>query len=72
VLGIASLTGATLGIGGAPASAPATTPSSAPTAMIAPLARVHGRLPLETRQPRPDRGVVQGTSEGERPTDLQR
>ena len=72
VLGLASLTGATLGIGGAPASAPTTAPSTAPTAMIAPLARVHGRLPLETRQPRSDRGVVRGTRQGEGPADLQR
>jgi anti-sigma factor RsiW len=43
VLGLASLTGSTLGIGGAPATAP----SIAPTAVIAPVARVHGTLPLD-------------------------
>ena len=43
VLGLASLTGSTLGIGGAPTATPST---SAPTTVIAPVARVHGRLPL--------------------------
>lgn len=52
VFGIATLGGASLGIGGAPAGAPAasmtgSTPSSAPTtAVIAPQAASHGRLPL--------------------------
>ena len=72
VLGLASLTGATLGIGGAPTNAPASTPSTAPTAMIAPLARVHGRLPLESRAPWSDRVASQGSREGEGPADLQR
>jgi anti-sigma factor RsiW len=43
VLGLASLTGSTLGIGGAPTATPS---SSAPTTVIAPVARVHGRLPF--------------------------
>ena len=52
VFGIATLGGAGLGIGGAPAGAPAasmtgSTPSSAPTtAVIAPRVASHGRLPL--------------------------
>lgn len=49
VFGIASLSGATLGIGGAPAGAPATSltrPSATPTtAVIAPSIVVHGRVP---------------------------
>jgi hypothetical protein len=44
VLGLASLTGSTLGIGGAP-PAPTSAPSTAPTTVIAPVAHVHGRLP---------------------------
>jgi hypothetical protein len=72
VLGLASLTGATLGIGGASTSSPSTTtPSTAPTAMIAPLARVHGRLPFEARAARPE-GGVQASREGEGPAGLQR
>jgi hypothetical protein len=47
VLGLASLTGSTLGIGGAPTTAPTTATTVAPTAVIAPVARVHGRLPLD-------------------------
>jgi hypothetical protein len=47
VLGLASLTGSTLGIGGAATNAPTTAPTVAPTAVIAPVARVHGRLSLD-------------------------
>lgn len=53
VLGLASLGGATLGISGAPDRSPsaALTDSGLPTAsttgVIAPVARVHGRLPQE-------------------------
>jgi anti-sigma factor RsiW len=58
VLGLASLTGSTLGIGGAPPTAPATAPSIAPTAVVAPVARVHGRLPLDrSRQGEGDDGL---------------
>lgn len=50
VLGLASLTGATLGIGGAPANTPTAaltrSPAVATPAVVAPLARVHGSLPL--------------------------
>lgn len=64
VLGFASLSGATLGISGAPAAPPSTalTPSGGPSAtttgFIAPVARVHGRLPAEgdREQPRRDPG----------------
>lgn len=48
VIGLASLTGPTLGIGGAPAgpATSATTRTPSPTtAVVAPLSRVHGRLP---------------------------
>jgi len=50
VLGLAGLTGSTLGIGSAPAGSPTTSVSgpragSATTAVVAPSARVHGRLP---------------------------
>jgi hypothetical protein len=50
VLGFASLSGAGLGIGGAPAGTPVTSvtrPAAAPTtAVVAPGVTVHGRLPL--------------------------
>lgn len=52
VLGFATLTGSTLGISGAPTTTPSTslTHSGVPTAttsgFIAPVARVHGRLPV--------------------------
>ncbi len=60
VLGFASLTGSTLGIGGGPSSAP----TRMPTTVIAPVARVHGRLPVDgprnvadvTPGPLPSRG----------------
>lgn len=72
VFGLASLTGATLGIGGAaPASAPSLTPSPVP-AMIAPQARVQGRLPFTPRQLRPDAGPVPGSEQGETPPNLRR
>jgi len=62
VLGFASLSGATLGISGAPATTPSTAlshsggPSATTTGFIAPVARVHGRLPAEgdREQPRRD------------------
>jgi hypothetical protein len=60
VLGLASLTGSTLGIGGAATTAPSTAPTMAPTAVIAPVARVHGRLPL-------DRPVQDESHDGLRP-----
>lgn len=53
VLGLATLTGTTLGIGGAPSATPASSlsrsgvpsPATTTTAVIAPVTRVHGRLP---------------------------
>lgn len=64
VLGFASLTGSTLGIGGAPSSAP----TRMPTTVIAPVARVHGRLALDGPSTgnrdvvdvTPERGPAQG------------
>lgn len=64
VFGIASLTGSTLGIVGAPSGTPTTAvtdrpgPSADATTVIAPLARVHGRVELggpTAEQPRPPR-----------------
>lgn len=56
VLGLASLTGATLGIGGAPAGAPtptmSRTPSTSPPAAIAPTVRLQSRLTAAERQER--------------------
>lgn len=57
VLGLATLTGSTLGIGGAPGPTPTTatartgvvSPSSTATGMVAPVMRVHGRLPAAAR-----------------------
>ena len=64
VFGFASLSGATLGIGSAPASAPATSlsrPSSVPTpttAVISPAVAVHGRIPVLRETPGAQRSVV--------------
>ncbi|HZJ05218.1 MAG TPA: hypothetical protein VFD59_07080 [Nocardioidaceae bacterium] len=64
VIGFASLSGAPLGIGGAPAGAPSTSVSrpdsaSAPTtAVIAPSVVVHGRLPTGQHSPGAQRSVV--------------
>jgi len=69
VLGLASLTGSTLGIGEAPTVAPTQTPST----VIAPVARVHGRLPLdEPRRQSPGESPSQGRQQGQGPADLQR
>jgi anti-sigma factor RsiW len=54
VLGLAGLAGGTLGLGGGPSGAPTTaitgprpgSATTAPTAVIAPLAKVHGRVTL--------------------------
>ncbi|GAB2730524.1 hypothetical protein [Nocardioides pakistanensis] len=58
VLGLATLTGSTLGIGGAPGATPASslsrsgagTPASTTTAFVAPVTRVQGRLPSAARR----------------------
>lgn len=58
VLGFATLTGSTLGIGGAPGATPASslsrsgaaTPAGTTTAFIAPVTRVQGRLPSVPRR----------------------
>ncbi len=72
LLGFASLTGTTLGIGGAPAATPTTAltgtgrPSTTPftgfTMVIAPSAAAHGRLPsgLTARRPAEDSSGVPG------------
>lgn len=68
VLGLASLTGSTLGIGGAPVGPPTSAltraPVSSPPAVVAPLARVHGRLPVAAPQRVPG-GPGRGASGGE-------
>lgn len=62
VFGIASLSGVTLGIGGAPAGAPAaslsgsTSTMNPATAVIAPAVTVHGRLPAGDQGDRTRRG----------------
>ena len=64
VFGIASLGGAGLGIGGAPAGTPATsltrssTTSSPTTAVIAPTAVVHGRLPTSGGDAGHEQGIL--------------
>lgn len=61
VFGLASLSGAGLGIGGAPAGTPAASftgsgPAATPTtALIAPSAVVHGQVPAHRSRPGPDR-----------------
>ncbi len=67
VLGFASLTGSTLGIGEAP-----TTPTLTPSSVIAPVAHVHGRLPLGEPRQQAGRSASQGRQQGEGPADLQR
>ena len=66
VLGLATLTGSTLGIGGGAANPPSSAPTRAPAtgipAVVAPVARVHGRLPATdgrevSATPSPVRGV---------------
>jgi hypothetical protein len=68
VFGFASLTGSTLGIGEAPTTAPTHTPSS----VIAPVAHVHGRLPLGELRQQSGGSASQGRQQGEGPADLQR
>lgn len=69
VLGLASLTGSTLGIGGTPAGPPTSALTRAPAtgtdAVVAPMARVHGTLPLGLTQPRRSVGTERGASGGE-------
>ena len=76
VLGLASLTGTTLGIGGgapspAPTSAltgsgaPTNLPPSGTTMVIAPAERVHGRLRIDTRAERRLLGEPRGSDGGE-------
>lgn len=69
VLGLASLTGSTLGIGGAPVGPPTSAltraPVTSPPAVVAPLARVHGRLPVAAPQRRVPGGPDLGASGGE-------
>lgn len=71
VLGLATLTGSTLGIGGGPANPPSSALTRAPAtgipAVVAPVARVHGRLPsADTREVRATPSPVQG-ADGLRP-----
>ncbi|HSE55926.1 MAG TPA: hypothetical protein VLB03_09350 [Nocardioidaceae bacterium] len=69
VLGFTSLTGSTLGIG----EASTTSPTQAPSTVIAPVARVHGRLPLDQPQRQsPGGSPEQGRQQGQGPADLQR
>jgi len=68
VLGLATLTGSTLGIGQAPSSAPTRTP----TALIAPVAEVHGRLSLDRLLQSHASGPAGGTRRGQGPTGLRR
>jgi hypothetical protein len=75
VLGLASLTGATLGGGPAPAPTTALTraPATGSPAVVAPVARVHGRLPLGQPQPGPVQpGAGRGTSVGDARSGLPR
>jgi hypothetical protein len=63
VLGIATLSGAGLGIGGAPAGTPASqlsrsTSTTPTTAVIAPRAAVHGRVPVSRRATGPEQSVL--------------
>lgn len=68
VLGLASLSGSTLGIGNAPTTAPTTNP----TTVIAPVARVHGRLPFDApRRTSTSPGLV-GPGQADRRPDLRR
>jgi hypothetical protein len=75
VLGLASLTGATLGIGGVPAGSPtpavSRTPSGATPAVVAPLARVHGDLRLDIRQGTPSNRPTGASRGGEGADGLQ-
>lgn len=68
VFGIASLTGSTLGIGEAPRTVQTHTPSS----VIAPVAHVHGRLPLQDLSPGPQGAASTSPRRGEGSGDLQR
>lgn len=76
VLGLASLTGSTLGIGGGPASPPTSALTRAPAtgtpAVVAPVARVHGSLPLGQPQRRESGGANRAASGGETPDGLSR
>lgn len=64
VIGLASLTGSTLGIGGAPAGPTATTRTPSPTtAVVAPLSRVHGRLPSGSPGRAPGASASAGTGD---------
>lgn len=68
VLGFATLTGSTLGIG----EAPSTAPSRTPTAWIAPVAEVHGRLSLDAARHGGHERRANGPGRGEGPGDLRR
>jgi hypothetical protein len=71
VLGLASLTGSTAGIGGTSPTAPAQT--TTPASVIAPAARVHGRLPLaELRLRPPDKGTPRHPDRGRDGMELRR
>ncbi|HEU4515541.1 MAG TPA: hypothetical protein VFR87_20710 [Nocardioidaceae bacterium] len=76
VFGLASLTGSTLGIGGTPAGPPTSALSRAPAtgtpAVVAPVARVRGSLPLGQAQRRPSGGSDRSASGGEAPDGLSR
>lgn len=67
VLGIASLTGSTLGIGEAP-----TVPTHTPSSVIAPVAHGHGFLPIRDLRRGPETAASTTPREGEGSGDLQR
>ncbi len=68
VFGLASLSGSTLGIGvpaGPPTSALSRAPVTGTPAVVAPVARVHGSLPLGPAQRGPSAGADRSPSGGE-------
>lgn len=68
VLGLATVSGSTLGLGGARTPVP----TQAPTAWIAPVAEVHGRLPVNGLLDSSGKGGAHRASRGKSPGDLQR
>lgn len=68
VFGLATLTGSTLGIGGTPSPVP----TRMPTAQIAPVAEVHGRLPLNRLLQRVEDSGPTDSRGRKGPGDLQR
>lgn len=71
VIGLASLTGSTLGIGGGPTGPATSTTMRTPlptTAVVGPLARVHGRLPSGYPRRGADEDASASTGESGAPT----